>query len=196
MLPHLGYRSRAKSGQTVCGDACAVWLEVDHIVLAVVDGLGHGPEAASAAQAALRCIGSMRYRSCEDIFTECDKQLYATRGVAMALAIVDPVLHQLTLATVGNIRAVLLTGKRERHLGGARGVVGAGFDGLAPERIELVADDTLLLYSDGLDEFLPWRDIQLPDFAAPAIAEFALDHWAKDGDDAAMLVYRHAGACR
>lgn len=49
--------TRPRPGEQRCGDA---WLHLDlgdASLLAIVDGLGHGPEAAAAASAAL---GSLR----------------------------------------------------------------------------------------------------------------------------------------
>ena len=189
--PHIGHRVRPMPGETVCGDACAVWMNDHRIILAVADGLGHGPGAADAADAVLQCINRQREQSCEENFAECNRQLYGTRGAALALAIIDSKSKQLTVATVGNIRAVLLTKNSERFLGGARGIVGAGFNNLIPETADLATDDILMLYSDGFNELLPWRDILLPNMDATHIAANALSLWARDNDDAAMLIYRH-----
>lgn len=178
-------------GETACGDACRFWLGPDRIVMTVADGLGHGPGAAEAAGAALRCVGALRQQPCAAIFAECDHRLLRTRGVALAVAIVEPRRQRLTLATVGNIRAVLLSEGRELHLGGAPGIVGAGFNGLAPERVDLVPGDLLLLYSDGLEEFLPLNELPLERLSAHEIAETALARWARNTDDAGILVYMH-----
>jgi negative regulator of sigma-B (phosphoserine phosphatase) len=189
--PNIGYSVRPMPGEIHCGDACAVWSETDRVILVLADGLGHGPEAEEAAKAAIGCVSNMLNQSCEDVFSTCDQQLRHTRGVAMALAFIDPELHQITLATVGNIRAVLLSGAKERHLGGARGIVGAGFDGLAPETLQLKFGDTLMLYTDGLDEFLPLANLLRLPLSSNEMAIKALELWAKPRDDAAFLIYQH-----
>lgn len=192
-LQRVGFYTRAMPGESVCGDACSVWCTPDRLVMALVDGLGHGAGAAHAAQVALSHIGARLDATCAEIFAACDQGMRHTRGAALALAMIDFVDNTLTLATVGNVRAVLLSGEKELHLGGARGIVGAGYDGLAPETKVLQAGDALLLYSDGLDEFLPLGGL-LPSKQVPkCIAEQAVARWARENDDAAFLVYQHWG---
>lgn len=193
-LPQVGYAIRPIQGETASGDACAVWTKADRIVLAVADGLGHGPHAAHAAQTALRCIGARLDDSCEGIFAACETQLRDTRGVALALAIVEPAKTRVTVAVVGNNRAIFLTGQQEVRLPAACGIVGASYRELTPQCLLLAAGDVLALYSDGFAELLPLREL-LQSTPAPAqqLAETALDRWATGRDDAAMLIYRHAG---
>lgn len=190
---HIGYSVRPLPGELHCGDQCGVWLdEGGQVLLALADGLGHGPEAAKAAQAALAAIGPLRSHPFEFIFAQCDAALRGTRGVALALALVEPALHRLRFAAVGNVRAVLLHDGREYRLGSARGIVGAGYSGLAPETLAFGAGgagDSLFLYSDGFDELLPLRELLRPAVTAQAVAESALQRWAKISDDASMLVY-------
>lgn len=187
---HIGYSVRPIPGELHCGDQCGVWQgDGERVLLALADGLGHGPEAAKAAQAALHVIGNSRTQSCEAIFAQCNDKLRSTRGVALALALIEPTLGRLRFAAVGNVRAVLLHGERELRLGSARGIVGAGYNGLAPETLAFDANDSLFLYSDGFDELLPLRELLRPAVTAQAVAESALQRWAKANDDASMLVY-------
>ncbi|MBK6999969.1 MAG: SpoIIE family protein phosphatase [Rhodoferax sp.] len=187
---HIGYSLRPIPGESHCGDQCGVWQdESGQVLLALADGLGHGPQAAKAAKAALHAIGELRAHPCEDIFAYCDDKLRDTRGVALALALIEPALGRLRFASVGNVRAVLLHGDRDLRLGSARGIVGAGYSELAPETLAFGAGDSLFLYSDGLDELLPLRDLLRPAVTAHAVAETALQRWAKANDDASMLVY-------
>lgn len=191
LLQQVGFYARAMPSESLCGDACAVWATSDRLVIALVDGLGHGDGAAHAANVALSHIGARLDATCAEIFHACDQGMRHTRGAALALAIIEPVFNRLTLATVGNVRAVLLSGDKELHLGGARGIVGAGYDGLAPEVKTLQLGDTLLLYSDGLDEFLPLGELLRPKQTPKCMAEQAVTRWAKENDDAAFLVYQH-----
>lgn len=190
----VGYATRPMLGETVCGDGCGVWVTRDRLVLALVDGLGHGPHAADAAQAAQRCIGECLDQSCDAIFEECDRQLRDTRGAALAIAIVEPAHQRMSFAMVGNIRTVLMTDGKERRLPGACGIVGAGYTGLISEHRPLAKGDMLVLYSDGLDEFVPLREVLCTTNAPPRqLAEIALQRWASGKDDASMLIYRHEG---
>jgi len=187
-----GYTTCPKRGEIVCGDRCRIWVAPDRIMLALADGLGHGPDAAYAAEAALSSIGARLGESCETLFEECDRELLDTRGVALAIGIIELDSQCATVAAVGNIRSVLLTSGRERRLSGTRGIVGAGYTGLVPQRFELEAGDVLVLFSDGFAEFLPLRDLFAHSGTSMEYqAGNVLRHWASGEDDASILVYRH-----
>jgi len=194
---HIGYATRPMVGESICGDRCGWWSSGERIVLAVADGLGHGPEAAYAAEAALACIADRLDGSCESFFADCDVQLRSTRGVALAVAIIELANGQLTIGTVGNIRALLLHDSRDLRLGGARGIVGAGFAKLAPETLVLAPGDVLTLFSDGLDEFPPLRAFFNESVSSASDqAQAILEREARSNDDAAVLVYRHEATQR
>lgn len=188
----VGYASLPLAGEVVCGDACTGWVGSNRLVLALADGLGHGEAAADAAQAALACLAEHLDSRCEDLFARCNERLRDTRGVALAVAIIEPEIHRLTIGTVGNIRALLLRDAAELRLDGARGIVGAGYTRLMPETLNLEPGNVLVLFSDGLVDFPALREVvQVADGCAKAQAQAILNRWAHGRDDAAVLVYRH-----
>lgn len=161
--------------------------------MAVADGLGHGAEAAYAAEVAMACIGAGLERPFDDIFAACNIRLRDTRGVALAVAVVTLDNGQLTIGSVGNIRTVLLTAGKDCRFGGSRGIVGGGYARLTPEVRTLSRGDVLALFSDGVDEFSALRETlketaHLPKDQASAV----LTRWARLDDDAAVLIYHHA----
>ena len=185
------HESRPKPGQTICGDRCGAWLADGKWTLAVADGLGHGPEAAAAAEAAITYFSQHLGEDIETGFKGCDKALLNTRGVALAIAIVDLANRQLTLASVGNIRAVLLRGPRELRLGGCGGIVGNGFNRLVPDILELEPGDRLFLFTDGFSEGIPLRDILAHQPAPCQTVRLLIDRFTTGTDDAAVLAYLH-----
>lgn len=192
MALNVAWAARPCRDESACGDRCGWWSTSERIVLALADGLGHGPAAAAAADLAMNAIGIGLGDGCEEIFAACDFALRNTRGAALAVAIVDRKRHRLVLAAVGNIRALLLTAGKDLRLGGARGIVGAGYAPLLPETLPLAGGDVLVLYSDGLDEFAAVRDtVANAGPSARQQAEHMLQRWARADDDAAVLVYRH-----
>lgn len=194
-LPELAGATRPRPGERVCGDAYAYWYTPQRLVLVLADGLGHGPDASAAAQQALQCVAQWRGSDCATIMRRCDTALQGSRGVAMALALIERNSGRAELAAVGNVRTVLVTtAGRERRFGAARGIVGAGYGELAPERVVLAAGEVLALYSDGLPELLA---------LAPALAEAAtlaaasarlVQQFALQADDAGLLLYRQSPA--
>ncbi len=185
--------TRAYPGQTVCGDACGYWQIAQGVILAVCDGLGHGHAAAEASHAAMTCISENLTAPCDKLFALCDNALQSTRGAALAIATINLQTNLLTFATVGNIRALLLRNtQKDLRLGGARGIVGAGFNHLQPESILLEPDDTLLLFSDGFDEYPAFRQL----FTANVVEHTTLlqqmmAQFSREDDDASILLYQH-----
>ncbi len=184
--------TRPREGETVCGDVCGWWSLPDRFVLAVADGLGHGPEAAYAALAAMDCIEANLAVSCEEMFAECDKGLRNTRGAALAIAVVEPGLNRIIFGAVGNIRALLLRQPSDLRLGSVRGIVGAGYGRFVPEILTWLPGNVLVMFSDGIDEFFSIREYFCREDLNPQKkAQAVLDRWARRDDDAAVLIYQH-----
>ncbi len=180
------------AGETECGDRCGWWQHDTRLVLTVVDGLGHGSYAAQAAEYAYDCISQHSQASCEKLFEYCNTKLQTTRGAAMAIAVIDLNSQQMRIASVGNIRCLLMQQHGNFRLGGARGIVGAGYENLAPETMSLGANDLLVMFTDGLDEFADLRK-HYEDLDADIAqqAESILQRWQSGRDDAGVLIYRH-----
>jgi phosphoserine phosphatase RsbX len=194
MALNLSCARRAKEGESFCGDQCGWWWHGDDLVLAVADGLGHGKEAALAANRAMQCIGTHLGSTCESLFKLCDEQLLHTRGAALAVAIVNVTSGEMRIGSVGNIRAMLVNETQNLRLDGGRGIVGAGYKDFVTQTLSLSTGNTLAMFSDGVDEFPALREV-LDDasIAAPVVAQVILDRWARTNDDALVLCYRHGG---
>jgi serine phosphatase RsbU (regulator of sigma subunit) len=192
----------AMQGETECGDCCGYWETPERLIVAVADGLGHGPEAALAAQMAMACIGSALNDSIEQLFCRCDMRLQATRGVALSVVVIEKQSGLMTLASVGNIRTLLIEKEKEkekdRRFGATRGIVGGGYGRLSSEQYTIKSGDVLALFSDGLDEFTNVRKatLSMPMPITNSTAEYAaflLEKLANRADDAALLLYRYEG---
>src|SRR5439155_15774712 len=95
-------------GQTVSGDRGAVITFPDGVLVAAIDGLGHGPEASEAAAEALRVLEEDAGASVEDLVRRAHDRLRKTRGVVMSLASFDALRAKMTWLGVGNVEAVLV----------------------------------------------------------------------------------------
>jgi phosphoserine phosphatase RsbX len=166
----------------------------------VVDGLGHGPDAATAALRAVDAVTRSSSERVEVLMQFCHRVLAGTRGVAMTLARVDFAANTLTWAGVGNVTADLVakspTGVQIRS--SARltaGIVGYRIPEIRPAQvISIRPGDLLVMSTDGIAE----NYLDHIDFSATAvvIAEELLGKDAKETDDAMVLTARHRGASR
>jgi phosphoserine phosphatase RsbX len=182
-----------------CGDqGIAVDLDGEAALFGVVDGLGHGPAAATAALRAVDALKGARDERLEVLVQLCHRVLEGTRGVAMTLARVDFAPGTLTWTGVGNVTAELVakapTGFQVRS--SARltgGIVGYRIPEIRPAQVVSIRPgDLLVMSTDGIAEDY----LEHIDFAASAmvIAEELLGKHAKETDDAMVLTARHRGA--
>lgn len=176
------------TGEDECGDATACWEQGQKLYLALADGLGHGEFARVAALAALASVQRHPLAPLPTVFAQCDQDVRDTRGVAMGIAIIDPVAQTATFCGVGNIR-VLLLGERPRHFSCSYGIVGAGFKTLLVETMPFAPGDLLVLASDGIIEQFMASDLCSDQpWSASGLAAAILAEWGIATDDASVLV--------
>lgn len=188
----IGQALRPMPGETLCGDQLGWWTRPDRWRLALADGLGHGTEAHVAAATAMRQLAHDDETRLAELFAGCDRALIDTRGVALSVVDILPAESVIVQAAVGNVRTLLIQATGTKRLGGARGIVGAGFDGLRPERLPIAPGDWLLLFSDGLPENAGLAEALGDAWPSDQLAARLLADWAGDHDDAGLLLYRHA----
>ena len=185
---------RALSGERQSGDASLVQATANGLLIAVVDGLGHGDEAASAAGIALGVLRRHAELPLAVLFQRCHEDLQATRGVALALAFVDTAQATLSWAGVGNVEAVLMAAgaQRKQWLTNRSGVVGYRLPPVEPKVLPLTPGDLLIVATDGIDECFASED--LPPASPDALARAIFERHGKATDDALVLVLRWLGS--
>lgn len=180
-------------GETVTGDASVV-LETDGGVLAAaVDGLGHGPHAAEAAQAATAALKQRPGRALDELMRDCHAALAGSRGAAVTLAAIGR--EHMSWLAVGNVAGVLVTRGAlgpTRHVPMLGGIVGAKIPSIRRiDELPVSAGDVVVLATDGvasgfaraIDPFAPAREV-----ADGLLAEFG-----RGTDDALVLALRFVG---
>ena len=108
-------------GETTCGDAWAAAADPaaprDGLrVLMLADGLGHGTEAAHAAEEAVRRFLQAPLRPPADILQAIHLALRPTRGAAIAIARLEPENRRVLYAGIGNISGALVNGQEVRRM--------------------------------------------------------------------------------
>lgn len=164
-------------------------------LIATVDGLGHGSNAADAARRALEEVARWaKTESLCGILYRCDEALRETRGVVMSLAAVNTITGILTWVGVGNVegRLVIKTDNNtyEQHsLFLHSGIVGAKLSRLQASVMRIDPGDMLFFATDGIS----------PDFAeslyigsrVEALSNFIMSKYCKQTDDALIVVARY-----
>lgn len=186
--------ARALRGQTASGDRHLVHEFASGALLAVVDGLGHGPEAASAAEIAIRTLRDNAQEPLEALVRRCHRALHRTRGVVMSVGSFDATARTMAWIGVGNVEVLVLgaglEGERRRErLLLRRGVVGISMlPLLQTSTIPVQAGDTFIFATDGIAQnFDEGIDPAQP---PQALADGILTRHGRDTDDALVLVAR------
>lgn len=186
MALSIGIARAAINAAEPCGDAAHAWrMDDGRAVIAIADGLGHGAEAAHAADAAMAYVGGHLALAPVELMAGLHQELAATRGAAVAVAYVDPLAGRLTHVAVGNIRAGIF-GWRTTRLDSYPGVVGGGYRRLRPSQAPLRRGDVLVLWTDGVEECLTLPADPEPD--AAALAARLLNAYRHGGDDSCVVV--------
>ena len=178
-------------GETVCGDSWSMVQGAERSIYIVVDGLGHGPGAAEAADEAIRIFDLKSQHSPEVILHDIHEALVKTRGAAVAIA---EVLHDrklLNYVGAGNIVGAICHGAKSRSLVSMNGTVGHSMGRIQPFAYPWEENSVLVMHSDGLGT--RWNMEQYPGLASrhPALmAGVLFRDFSRRRDDATILVSR------
>jgi phosphoserine phosphatase RsbX len=189
-----GVAQRALPGESVCGDTHVVLPHGDSVLLAVIDGVGHGPEAAQASELAAAILRSAPDQGVQLHFQRCHVSLAHSRGAVMTLADFNAHRQTLTLCGVGNVEAMLYrfaakagVPLEERALLRG-GVVGGHLPEPYASVLPVYSGDVLVMMSDGLRSDLTRE--QALRLAPQRLADWLLEKNSKGTDDALVLVVR------
>lgn len=192
-----GLAERPCPGGSESGDRHVIQAFASGVLLAVVDGLGHGEPAAAVARLATAILTEHAGDPVGQLVERCHAALAQTRGVVMSLASVDARDLGVTWIGVGNVEAVLVRGQGQGASGGTEhlllrpGVVGQKLPSLQPVRLAAEPGDTLVLATDGIRS--DFEATVTPARSPRELADAILAQHGRDTDDALVLVARLQG---
>ncbi|MEV6020446.1 SpoIIE family protein phosphatase [Streptomyces sp. NPDC051997] len=155
------------------------------------DGLGHGPMAAVAAQAAVHAFRTGTARTPEQAVEHIHRALRGTRGAAVAVARLEPD-GRLLFCGVGNITAALVTRTSRSTLLSHPGIAGHQMHQLHTYEHHVPRHGILVMHSDGLSERWTHSDLAGLLHHPPALIAAALMRQAGTRRDDASAVIAQA----
>src|SRR4051794_4173955 len=158
----------------------------------VIDGLGHGPEAADAAELCAGVVRAHAEAGARELLGACHTALTETRGVVMTVAWFDLERLRLSWAGVGNVDARLVRSGPELREEVALvfgGVVGYRMPNVRPATMALARGDLLVMLTDGINGAI--SPALVGGGAAQTMAERIFARHAKGNDDALAVVVRY-----
>jgi negative regulator of sigma-B (phosphoserine phosphatase) len=171
-------------GELQNGDAVLVRLSaVGHAMLAVVDGLGHGPDAAHASRKAIELLTLMPFETgVSDAMQEVHRELRGTRGAAATLCIIKD--FNLEICAVGNVSLMCMNCSVPLVL--SAGVLGHQVNKFRIAACSVPREARLALLSDGLSVRFRLEDYK--HLKPMAACQEIMARYRRKEDDATVLV--------
>lgn len=180
--------------ESVSGDSWAAHVDGATACIAIADGLGHGPDAARAADAAIALFERRPAADPAELLDGAHSALHGTRGAALALARCDAQQGLVTFAGAGNIVGRLISGSEDRSLMTAHGTVGLQIRHAPPQQQAWGAHALVVLHSDGIST--RWNLDDAPGLLrcpALVVAAWILHRHLRGRDDATVVVLKRQG---
>jgi len=172
------------------GDAVIVKPLAQGLFLAIVDVLGHGPEAHALTPVIDTYLSRYGAADVCGVMTRLHQHLRGTRGAAVGLCAIDSHSGRVDYVGTGNT-AMRRFGSAETRLVSRDGVLGQNMHRPHRQTIQLEPDDLLVLYTDGVSDRFTAADYPSILHHPPAeVADNIVKRFGKDYDDAACIAVR------
>lgn len=183
---------RPKSGQTISGDTYLVEpFSASELLVAVIDGLGGGEQAAHAAHGAAKVFRDNPHRDPLDLVRQAHQALQGTRGCVAAVLTVNMERRSVVYVGVGNIGTHVIGNPTIKPIS-KNGIIGYRLPPLLKLSYTYNSGDTFVLYSDGISSKFALETAAQPLATPQLFAEAILQRHGKSNDDATVLVLRPA----
>jgi anti-sigma regulatory factor (Ser/Thr protein kinase) len=179
------------AGEEACGDTWRLASAGGRLSLMIADGLGHGPLASDAAEAAGAAYDADPFAGPAAIVGACHDRMHGTRGGAVAVADVDAASGAARYAGVGNVAGSIVNGADSRGLFSHNGTAGVQVRKVQQFDYPWPRGGLLLMHSDGLQS--RWSFDPYPGLAQrhPAVvAGLLYRDFARGRDDLTVAVVR------
>lgn len=185
-----GAACRPKQGQTLSGDTYVVEeFGERNLLVAVIDGLGGGHEAARASEKAAAVLRFRPDLALKELIQQAHKALQGTRGAVVAVLRFELEARQVDFVGIGNIGVQVYSRQHIKPIS-KNGILGYRLPPLLQLHYTYDPGDTFVLYSDGISSrFSLDGKIDLS-LSPQAIADDILANYGKTVDDATVVAVR------
>jgi len=190
-----GISSIPLKGEDVSGDSYLIKPFPNGILMAVVDGLGHGKEAAAASKIAVTTLDAYAHEPIIPLVRRCHEALKGTRGVVMSIAKLNLPDKMMAWLGVGNIEVLLQRADGKPKISRERLLLRGGTLGYQPPPLReyvtpFMPGDTLIFVTDGIRG--SFEEGIKPGDKSQQIADSIMARFNRGTDDALVLVVRYS----
>lgn len=179
------------AGEQYCGDNWCFQEETGKGLIMVADGLGHGSQAALAADTAGQVFEERAGLDLASLLEAIHRRLRSTRGAAAALAEINTMTSKVSFAGVGNIAGSIVMGNIGKGMVSHHGILGAEARHFQEFTYPWTVESLLILHSDGLQS--RWALDRYPGLRfchASLIAGILYRDYERGRDDVTVLAIR------
>jgi phosphoserine phosphatase RsbX len=183
-------------GERVSGDIHVVEPLDEGALVAVIDALGHGEDAAATSRLAAETVRAHAHEDIASVVHACHARLRAVRGVVMSAASFDARHSMVTWGGIGNVEGFLLRSRADGRpireaLVMRSGVIGFQIPEVRAMAVPVTRGDVLVFATDGIAHGF----VEACRGGTPQqIADSILTRYGKSTDDALVLVAVYRGA--
>jgi serine phosphatase RsbU (regulator of sigma subunit) len=179
-------------GEQLSGDSVVIRPLEQGLFVAIVDVLGHGPEANKLTHVIDAYLARYGTSDVSGVMTRLHQHLKGTRGAAVGLCAIDAATGRIEYAGIGNT-AMRRFGKAETRFVSQDGVLGQNMRTPRPQTLQLEPGDLIILYTDGVSDRFTLDDYPGVLHHAPKeVASNIVQRFGKDHDDAACIAVRYS----
>ncbi len=183
------------AGEDACGDAWSVKRTGAGLCVMVVDGLGHGPLAATASHAAVMAFEGGDGAPSADMMQRLHTALRPTRGAAASIAALPANGDEITFVGVGNVAGAVVSATETKRMVSHNGTLGHTLKTVKPFTYPAQGEILVVLASDGLGtawslDSYPGLRLRHPSLIAGVLYR----DFSRRRDDVTVLVARRLAA--
>jgi hypothetical protein len=167
-------------------------VQTKHATLvAAVDGLGHGPAAAAAAELACRVLEQRAAAPLSELLADCHDRLRHSRGIVLTAARVGSIPGSIEWTGVGNVDGRVMStdqAAKDHSVLLRGGIVGQNMPTVTPTTVPVDGGETLVLATDGVHS--SFADTLNRADPPAKMAQTILSRHSSQRDDALVVVAR------
>ncbi len=190
------YSNRPCLGERVSGDIAIVEQQEQLLLVAIVDGLGHGKNANLVARTAKDYLQNTWDNDVCNTMLRLHEQLKGGLGAAVGLGVLNLETKQLSYTGVGNTVFKIFRRQDQKNctkrLYSTDGIVGSHIRHPVEQNLQLTKSDIILFYTDGIKEHFSLEEyplILVDD--AMKIAKNLIRLFGKKYDDATCIALKY-----
>lgn len=186
-------KTLARQGSHLNGDGFT-WIEKeDFILIAVIDGLGHGYNAHLAAKLSIQFINKNYYFTPIRLMEQLHKELSKTVGAQVMIMKINKIESCAEYVSVGNIRGFHIRRHNALSLLTKDGIVGRHLPNLQSQTFFLTETSSIIIHTDGISR--AWlsrvKTVNIYRYGAHNLVNDLIKLYRKKADDCTVVIIQN-----